>query len=196
MINEGLVSVIVPVYNTVEYLPRCVSSLINQSYDKLEILLIDDGSTDGSEKLCDVYASGDTKGKTVRVIHQKNQGVSAARNAGIEAAEGEWIIFADSDDTMTEDAIENLVRLCGEENTEAALGGYYGVGTKGYVRWSVIPGGVSVLKGMDMLKNTPQQIPYGLPVCLLSKRRLWDDIRFPVGKRFEDAWTMPHFYAK
>ena len=95
---NGLISVIVPVYNTKDYLDRCVQSIINQTYHNIEIILVDDGSTDDSGKKCDSWASKDNR---IHVIHQKNAGVSAARNAGIEFAHGEYIGFVDSDDVLS-----------------------------------------------------------------------------------------------
>ena len=92
---KELISVIVPVYNTEMYLDRCVESIINQTYKNLEIILVDDGSTDGSGRICDAYK---TKDKRVKVLHQKNSGPSAARNNGIIIAQGDYIGFVDSDE--------------------------------------------------------------------------------------------------
>ena len=104
---NGLISVIVPVYNTKDYLDRCVQSIINQTYHNLEIILVDDGSTDDSGKKCDSWASKDNR---IHVIHQKNAGVSAARNAGIEFAHGEYIGFVDSDDYIHEQMYSLLIQ--------------------------------------------------------------------------------------
>ena len=99
-------SIIIPVYKIrQDYLEICVESIRNQSFRKLEIILVDDGSPDNCGELCDEYAKRDTR---IRVIHQKNQGVSAARNAGIEAALGEWIMFVDADDWVAEGSYEKL----------------------------------------------------------------------------------------
>ena len=94
-INLPLISVIIPVYRVEKYLRQCVNSVISQTYTNLEIILVDDGSPDGSGKICDEYIIRD---KRVRVIHQANQGLSAARNAGLEIAKGDFIGFVDSDD--------------------------------------------------------------------------------------------------
>ena len=91
----GLVSVIVPVYNTLKYLDRCVSSIVNQTYSNLEILLIDDGSTDGSSQLCDDLANKDDR---IKAFHKENAGAGNARNFGIDKANGEFAYFVDSDD--------------------------------------------------------------------------------------------------
>lgn len=103
---NSLVSVIVPVYNTEKYLSECIESILRQSYFDIELLLVDDGSPDNSGKICDYYATID---KRVRVIHQSNQGVSRARNAALHTAQGKWVTFVDSDDTINTDYIENLV---------------------------------------------------------------------------------------
>ena len=90
-----LVSVIIPIYNTEKFLPLCISSVLNQTLTDIEVLLVNDGSTDGSGKICDEYACKDQR---IQVIHTLNQGVSHARNQGLETAKGEYIAFMDSDD--------------------------------------------------------------------------------------------------
>lgn len=102
-----LVSIIVPIYNVEAYLSKCVNSILRQTHKNIEVLLIDDGSTDKSPKICDRYQKKDDR---VKVVHCKNGGVSAARNIGIDMAQGEYIVFVDSDDWLPKDAIENLVR--------------------------------------------------------------------------------------
>ena len=94
---EGVISVVVPVYNVADYLPACLDSILSQDYDALEVILIDDGSTDASGAICDDYAARDSR---VRVIHQKNGGAAAAKNAGLRAAGGEYLSFVDSDDYL------------------------------------------------------------------------------------------------
>lgn len=100
---EQTVSVIVPVYNCKEYLPKCIESILNQTYPQIQLILVDDGSSDGSGEICDTFAAKDRR---IQVIHQKNQGVSAARNAGLDAAAGEYLLFVDSDDQIAADTIE------------------------------------------------------------------------------------------
>ena len=103
--SQPLVSVIVPVYNVETYLPRCIDSIIGQSFPYFEIVLVDDGSLDDCGIICDKYARID---KRIRVIHQQNMGLSAARNAGIDIAEGKWIAFIDSDDWIHKDYLKIL----------------------------------------------------------------------------------------
>lgn len=102
-----MISVIIPVYNAASYLRQCVDSVLGQSYGNIEVILVNDGSTDGSGRICGEYALADSR---VRVITQSNRGVSAARNAGLDAAQGDWIAFADADDYMLPDALSHMVR--------------------------------------------------------------------------------------
>lgn len=100
MVNGMKVSIIVPVYNTEQYLPRCIDSILSQSFSDFEMLLVDDGSTDGSGAICDAYAAKDSR---VRVFHEENGGVGKARNLGLDNACGEWLLFVDSDDYLCDD---------------------------------------------------------------------------------------------
>lgn len=104
-ICDTKISIIVPVYNIIEFLPRCLDSIVNQSLKDIEIILIDDGSDDGSEKICDEYANKDNR---IKVIHQKNAGLSIARNVGINHSNGKYILFVDSDDYIKLDSCEKL----------------------------------------------------------------------------------------
>ena len=115
-----LISVIVPIYNTETYLGECISSVLNQTYRELEIILVDDGSTDRSGILCDEFGRKDER---VIVVHQKNGGLSNARNTGISKAGGKYIYFLDSDDMLAEDVIEILVSMCEEHHAEMAITG-------------------------------------------------------------------------
>lgn len=116
------VSIIVPVYNIALYLDECVSSLVGQTHRDLEILLIDDGSTDGSGARCDRWADSDRR---IRVIHKTNGGAAAARNAGLDAATGAYICFVDSDDTVEPDYVDHLVRTLENARADAATCGFW-----------------------------------------------------------------------
>jgi glycosyltransferase involved in cell wall biosynthesis len=107
-----MVSIIVPVYNIKEYLLRCVESLVGQSFADLEILLVNDGSTDGSGELCDQLAQTDSR---IRVIHKKNGGLSDARNVGLDQATGKWILFVDGDDYLVRHAVQRLMEHARED---------------------------------------------------------------------------------
>ena len=117
MIN-GLISIIVPVYNVEPYLKRCVESILGQTYTNLELLLIDDGSTDGSEELCDYYRKIDTR---VRVFHKNNGGVSAARNVGLLECRGEYIAFVDADDWVELIMYQKMIELLEDSNADFAV---------------------------------------------------------------------------
>ena len=116
--NPIKVSVIVPVYNVEKYLSQCIETIISQNYKELEIILVDDGSTDNSSKICDEYAKKDER---IKVIHKANEGVSIARNTGIEVATGEYICFVDGDDYIMQDYVEYLLKLAIENNTDISL---------------------------------------------------------------------------
>ena len=105
------ISIIIPVYNTENYLHCCIDSILAQTYTDFELLLIDDGSTDKSSKICDEYAEKDSR---IRVIHKENGGANAARKLGIEKANGEYVIFVDSDDSILQNGIEKLLIISSE----------------------------------------------------------------------------------
>ena len=115
---EELVSIIVPVYNVEKYLSKCIESILSQDYNNFECILVDDGSKDGSGKICDDFAAKDNR---IVVIHQKNGGVSKARNSGLEIARGEYISFIDGDDFVKKDYISYMYRLIKQNNAEIAV---------------------------------------------------------------------------
>ena len=110
---NSLISVIVPVYNVEDYLDRCIESIINQTYKNLEIILVDDGSTDSSGKKCDEYALRDGR---IKVFHKENGGVSSARNMGLDIATGDYIGFVDSDDLLEHNMYEMLLNNAEKHN--------------------------------------------------------------------------------
>ena len=109
------ISVIIPVYNVKSYLNRCIESVLTQTYQNLEVIIVDDGSFDGSSEICDAFAQRDSR---VKVLHQVNQGLSAARNAGIEISSGEWVAFLDSDDYVEPSIYEDLLNLAMRHNVD------------------------------------------------------------------------------
>lgn len=124
--NEKKVSVIIPVYRVETYLKRCVSSVINQTYENIEIILVDDGSPDNCPGMCDEFALEDNR---IRVIHQNNKGLSAARNSGLKICTGKYILFVDSDDFINVNTIKRWVELLERENADLVVGNiekYYG----------------------------------------------------------------------
>lgn len=128
--NE-LVSVVVPIYNVEQYLDRCINSIVNQTYNNLEILLIDDGSPDRCPEMCDEWAKKDNR---IKVIHKENQGLGMARNTGIENATGDYICFFDSDDYVSEELINSCVEMMHKYHPDIVAYGFYRVEDKNTVK--------------------------------------------------------------
>ena len=126
-----LISVIVPIYNVERYLRRCVESLRRQTYSHLEIILVDDGSPDGCPDICDEYIQLDNR---IKVLHKKNDGLGYARNSGLEITTGQYVLFIDSDDWISDDHIENLYREMILNQAEMVLGSFTDVNKKGEVK--------------------------------------------------------------
>lgn len=126
-------SIIVPVYNVEQYLSRCIDSILSQSFTDFELLLIDDGSTDGSGVICDEYAQMDSR---VRVFHKENGGVSSARNVGLDNARGEWMYFIDSDDELMENSMKILVE-CISDEVDMVLAGFEEYYEDGNLKYSI-----------------------------------------------------------
>ncbi len=188
---EPLVSIIVPVYNVRRYLREALDSVINQTYKNLEIIVIDDGSTDGSGRICDLYAKRDSR---IKVIHQENKGLSAARNAGLDIMTGEYVGFLDSDDAFEPEMVETMVRRMVENDAEVAACGYTVHETEGRLHaspemkgegWKYNRGEVvTSVRAMNMwLTDRISQVCWDK----LWRCSLWSDIRFPNGHVYEDT---------
>jgi len=172
------ISVIVPVYNTAPYLPDCIRSVQRQTYKNLEILLIDDGSTDGSGALCDEFARQDSR---IRVFHQENRGLSAARNRGLDAVQGQYISFVDSDDEITPQMLEILRDRLQETDSDMALCNFLRNGTATALEPAVL--------GKDAYLETLLGPDCWYRVTMpnrLCRREIWDGLRFPTGYIHED----------
>lgn len=194
-----LVSIIVPVYQVKEYIGECVESLLAQTYTNLEILLVDDGSTDGSGTMCDGYAAKDSR---VRVIHQENQGLSAARNAGLDRATGEYVAFVDSDDVVMSDYIETLYKLLIKYQASIAACAYVRCKPGEWERSkSESINGVSVrnlcISSNQLLRQWHgkykkwETVAWNKLYCrsVFEENDKKDRIRFPEGRRHEDVLT-------
>ena len=118
--NQGLVTVVLPIYNVEKYLDRCMKSIVNQTYRNLEIILVDDGSPDHCPEICDRWAETDNR---IRVIHKENAGLGMARNTGIENASGEYICLFDSDDYVALDLVEKAYTLAQESQADIVIFG-------------------------------------------------------------------------
>lgn len=182
-----LVSVILPVYNVEDYLVKCLDSVIGQSYTNLEIILVDDGSTDSSGKICDEYARKDER---IRAYHKKNGGLSDARNFGIEKSAGEYLAFIDSDDYVDRDYIELLINLTENGKYKISLCSLHVVYTGNGRIWNKGNGEKTILtqkKCIEMMcyHDEVETAAY----AKIIHRSLFEKVRFPVGKIFEDIGT-------
>ena len=126
--NNPLISIIIPVYNVEAYLQKCLDSVISQIYRNIEIILVDDGSTDNSGKICDEYAEKDER---INVYHQQNGGVSRARNVGLEVAKGQYISFVDSDDYIDCELLQQVVTKANHQEFDIIIFGYNEIKTSG-----------------------------------------------------------------
>ncbi len=133
---EGLVTVVLPIYKVEKYLDRCIESVVAQSYEKLEIILVDDGSPDSCGEICDGWAQRDPR---IRVIHKQNAGLGMARNTGIDNARGEYILFFDSDDYVERDTVEVLYNTATATGAELVLFGYSKVSREGQITETQVP---------------------------------------------------------
>lgn len=182
-------SIIIPVYRTEDTLDRCIESVLNQGIDDYEILLIDDGSPDSCPEKCDRWEQREAH---IRVIHKANGGLSDARNAGIDVAQGELITFVDSDDYLQEDTYRKLLPLASENDiVEYPIYCFYGSERQ------------TLLSLTDRVYSSPgrywlkaQAYRHTYACNKIFKRHLFNDIRFPRGKVFEDAYTLPRLLQK
>ena len=140
--KNGLVSVVLPIYNVHRYLDRCMESIINQSYSNIEIIMIDDGSTDECPEMCEKWAQRDSR---IKVVHKHNAGLGMARNTGIECASGEFIVFFDSDDYVDTKTIEECYNRAIADNSDVVLFGHAHVNNDGTIAHRLIPHGDKAL---------------------------------------------------
>lgn len=195
MQNE-LISVIIPVYNVENYLSRCVDSIINQTYSNLEIILVDDGSTDSSGVMCDEYKKKD---KRITVIHQENGGLSQARNSGMKVMNGKYVTFVDSDDYISKDYIEYLFKLIVRYKADISIclhRNFYEDGTlekkkKNKRKSIVLFSGQDAVIDLCYQKHIPNSA-WGK----LYKSKLFRNVVYPVGKLYEDLGTTYKLFLK
>ncbi|MDE6865123.1 MAG: glycosyltransferase [Alistipes sp.] len=184
--TQPKISIIVPVYKVERYLPQCLDSILGQTFDDWECILVDDGSPDGCPQLCDEYAARDPR---FRVIHRENGGLSAARNSGLRVARGEYIGFVDSDDWVAPQMFERLYRLITEHGTDMAQVGYL----KEYIGHPSPKRLVEKIEVVDR-KEIVRRIVCGnsIPNSVWNKlfRREVINSEFPEGKVFEDATAL------
>ena len=183
-------SVIVPVYNVEKYLERCVNSIINQNYENMEIILVDDGSKDSSGKLCDVLAKRDNR---IKVIHQKNGGLSAARNTGLNNAVGDYIDFLDSDDELLPNLFNDLIPLMEEYELDMISYGLQKVNPN-KIKKGKHTGKFIVWDGKTALIDEIMHDGACVTNKIYTKKAI-GNIKFPVGRLFEDTAVSFKFIA-
>ena len=186
--DEKLLSVIIPVYNTEQYLLKCISSVLDQTYQHMEIFLIDDGSTDNSGRICDEYAQKDSR---IYVIHKENGGQGAARNCALDRIRGDYIAFVDSDDYLEKDMYTTMIDAIERTNSDLSLCGF---ATHSGLR--IIHSGCSerefVMDSAEELMRRYFDSPFigGAPWNKIYRKELFDSIRFPEGVAREDIYIM------
>lgn len=180
MNKKDLVSVIVPVYNVERYLQRCIDSILSQTYENIELILIDDGSTDRSGEICDTYKDD----SRISVFHKENGGQASARNLGLDVAKGKWITFVDSDDFIAPDYVEYLLMLCLKYSVSISQCGFVR-GTDAVfpidriqireVKWNI----------HDLYSSSTRDFR-GIVWSKMYSRGIIGDLRFPEGYIYED----------
>ena len=184
---EDKVSIIVPIYNTSKYLKQCITSITNQTYKNIEIILINDGSTDDSNKICDNFKKNDIR---IKVLHQKNKGLSYTRNKGIELSTGQYITFIDSDDYVESTYIEKLVKKIKESDADIVQCDFKYVGEcntlkrkRNIVSFSKFTGHKKIKQ--LLLNDIVETMAWGK----IYKKELFDNIKYPEKKYYEDLYT-------
>lgn len=184
-VDEKLISVIVAAYNIEAYLPRCLDSLLSQTYSHLEIILVDDGSEDGTGEICDKYAKRDTR---IKVIHQQNMGLSGARNTALLNAGGEYIGYVDGDDWVEPEMYKEMYRACELQGAELAVCAYRQIGNEkeqeSFSRKQYV---LTREEALDLYVCDDRDYHiYNSVWSKLFKREIVKGAEFPVGKKSED----------
>lgn len=189
--NKPLISVVIPIYNVEQYLNACIDSVVNQTYSNLEIILVEDGSPDNCPEICDEYAKLDNR---IKVIHQKNGGLSAARNAGIDFAHGVFLTFIDSDDFVTSNYVELLYKGIVEFEADISIASFCTFTKEDELKIQSNESPFAEKTKEECFKrygafNAELSMPFISACNKLYKRDLFSSIRFPIGKLYEDAFS-------
>ena len=181
------ISVIIPVYNVEKYLSECLDSVVNQTYKNLQIILVDDGSTDFSGKICDVYAEKDNR---ITVVHQKNAGAGAAKNTGLDLVKGEYFSIIDSDDYIELDMYEKMVNSLEKYNVDIVQCLFRNVFVNDSFdrKYKIKSNYPKVLTSKRFLKEYLYDWKYAIFANKVFKSSLLKDIRFPVGRKIDDEF--------
>lgn len=184
--NQGnnLISVIIPVYNVEKYLKKSIDSVLNQTFQNFEIILVDDGSTDNSGIICDEYAEKDNR---IKVVHQKNAGVSVARNLGIEKSKGNYICFLDSDDWYSNNALEEFIKLITDFKADIAAISVFETSDEHTDYMS--ENKINVFNNSEaMTQLFKNALVFGTACNKLYKREIFNSIKFPKNLYWEDMY--------
>lgn len=185
--TNDLISVIIPVYNTEKYLNKCVETVTQQTINNIEILLIDDGSTDNSGKLCDEWANRDSR---IRVFHKPNEGLSATRNYGLKHAKGNYVAWVDSDDYVAPFFVEKLYNKLIDNDADMSMCNFYGL--QGDIL--TFDGASRIFDATYTSKQFMEMVYTTGFFCVIwnkmAKKEAFYNVLFPVGRRFEDASVM------
>lgn len=193
---ETAISVIVPIYRVEKYLPACIDSILNQTFTDFELILVDDGSPDRCPEICDETAKRDAR---VRVIHQANAGLSAARNAGIEIAHGEWLGFVDSDDYIAPQFYEKLYQTAQRTDADCVMCSVQNVDESGKPIDSALMRVADEVKtGREVLRKIGRDdvTPYLTAWNKLYRRKLFNTLRYPAGRQNEDVFVFAELFCQ
>ncbi|MDM1369578.1 glycosyltransferase [Myroides marinus] len=194
MENTPLISVIIPVYNVQDYVAECLDSIINQSYQNLEIIVINDGTKDNSATICKEYALKDTR---IIFLEKENGGISTARNFGLDHATGDFITFIDSDDFIHEKYFEILLKNLEDFDIVFCKANYYFSATPktSPSKENIDNASVTTFTSMELLKsiNSFKRPLVIVPWGKLYKKEIWNDLRYPIGRSHEDE-AIVHLY--
>lgn len=198
MHDKALISVIIPVYRVENFIKRCVDSVIVQTYQNIEIILVDDGSDDECPTICDGYKKIDPR---VKVIHKANGGLSDARNAGIEHAKGEYLLFIDSDDFIANTMIEKLYMSILDNKSDVAICEFrrvndHGIGSPCDIDYSADKRVFSREEIFSLFDNKKYSWLLGVAWNKLYKRKIFKELRYPVGKVHEDDFISHEIYSR
>lgn len=180
------ITVNVAVYNSEDSLPICLESILNQTFINFELLIINDGSTDNSGRICDEFAAKDQR---IRVIHQKNKGLSSVRNRSLEEAKGKFISFVDNDDTIAPSMLETLHRLITAHNADLSMCKYNTVNENfELIKTPVESTEIEILNSYESIKKTYEHKLAGFVIFnKMFSKKIFENIQFPVGRDFQDA---------
>lgn len=186
------VSIVIPVYNVQDYLKRCLESITGQTYKNLQIILIDDGSTDRSGELCRFFEQQDER---ILVIQQENQGLSQARNCGIKYAAGDYLMFVDSDDWLAAGVVENAVTIAERENADIVIGNLVKTDGKKEIRTQV-PSKTILSRKEALYELACDRYIKNYACGKLYKKELFQEVYYPAGRKFEDIPTTYRLFEK